>query len=1130
MVTHVRTLTRTTQGSIIRRRRVAVATAMLAALAGTMTVGTSSPASAIPVDVGWQATGPGTISDVSDGSASAARFSYSLQPAGLGQQRTWTFSAVATQTGQVKVPYTWQGLHAWFAVTTSLDTFVTHPTPPNPPSTPDTTTHILGQGPTSCCTAPSNGFIYGGVATFDVQAGETYGFRLSGSNSDSNNFLRGTLTLSTKPYLDATIGDDNRDWPGAVDLASSAPTDRAITAAGEARWFMFPVVPGQDVRVTLNSVASGKDYDLALYSDIEAAYDQLSGDDPTSAGTSATAGVGDDQTLQYPEEVAEIPTKANPPEGRQFAPRIYAPRIYAPRIYAPRIYAPRIYAPRIYAPRIYAPDSYIPELVSDESFQEAFSAAQNQTLLAVGSQPGTSEVVNASSGNTNGNFYVRVQGHGNQDFDAAHAFTLTATASGSGCGTLDPKTGEILMPPIADDAPSDPATVIVTDRLKTNYALDEEQNEIGSPELFIDELEKLGDATQGVVVDLADSDRVQALWEQADAQNDCPYAVNLVAAAIDEIIANFRNGNSSYVVLAGGDDVVPFFRYPDVSGLGPESQFSPPMREGTAADGSLERDQVLSQDAYGSDTDVTIAGTTLPVPDLAVGRLVKTDQEISSQIENFLALTNQTLPAPTSSLVTGYDFLTDAANEVNEQFQQALGPEAPADAADTLISDNADPDDVPWNATQLESKLLGGPKHDIVFLAGHFSANDTLAADFDTSLNARLLAPDGVYAGHLKNTLVLSAGCHSGYNIVDRDAIVGVTEKNDWTQRMAQQGALLVGGTGYQYGDTDFLEYSERLYLELRPPAARGARHRSDRGRQGPGAGQAGLPRGSRHRLRHRPEGAAPGNPLRPADDRLRRPRAEPHRRRGRWRRPDRRKHCARQPARPPGGRQGLRHGVRPRLQDARRCGADLARGPRRRRRPAGRARAAEADRGRQRRRRRAPRDRLPQWRLPRRLRDLPADRCPGHRGVDPELHVRVRLLLPAEPDDRQLLRHPRVERADVPHPDAGAVPHRQPHRPRPAHQHGAGLLLDGGPALLHRDRTAMRRWPRRPPSTRRAARWPAAPSPSPRASPATRRRASSRCGSPGPRDRTLPATARGRRSTWCRTPTTRHCGPARSR
>ena len=32
---------------------------------------------------------------------------------------------------------------------------------------------------------------------------------------------------------------------------------------------------------------------------------------------------------------------------------------------------------------------------------------------------------------------------------------------------------------------------------------------------------------------------------------------------------------------------------------------------------------------------------------------------------------------------------------------------------------------------------------------------------------------------------------------------------------MAQQQAVLIGGTGYQYGDTDFLEYSERLYLDV---------------------------------------------------------------------------------------------------------------------------------------------------------------------------------------------------------------------------------------------------------------------------------------------------------------------------
>ncbi len=32
---------------------------------------------------------------------------------------------------------------------------------------------------------------------------------------------------------------------------------------------------------------------------------------------------------------------------------------------------------------------------------------------------------------------------------------------------------------------------------------------------------------------------------------------------------------------------------------------------------------------------------------------------------------------------------------------------------------------------------------------------------------------------------------------------------------MADKGAILIAGTGYQYGDTDFVEYSERLYAGI---------------------------------------------------------------------------------------------------------------------------------------------------------------------------------------------------------------------------------------------------------------------------------------------------------------------------
>jgi hypothetical protein len=65
------------------------------------------------------------------------------------------------------------------------------------------------------------------------------------------------------------------------------------------------------------------------------------------------------------------------------------------------------------------------------------------------------------------------------------------------------------------------------------------------------------------------------------------------------------------------------------------------------------------------------------------------------------------------------------------------------------------------------------------------------------------------------NSLVFSAGCHSGYNIVDSDSVPGVTQPLDWAQAFARKRATLVAGTGYQYGDTDFIEYSERIYANF---------------------------------------------------------------------------------------------------------------------------------------------------------------------------------------------------------------------------------------------------------------------------------------------------------------------------
>ena len=60
-----------------------------------------------------------------------------------------------------------------------------------------------------------------------------------------------------------------------------------------------------------------------------------------------------------------------------------------------------------------------------------------------------------------------------------------------------------------------------------------------------------------------------------------------------------------------------------------------------------------------------------------------------------------------------------------------------------------------------------------------------------------------------------STGCHAGYGIVDVDGIDGVTQTLDWAQALAREGATLVAGTGFQYGDDELIEYSERIYTEF---------------------------------------------------------------------------------------------------------------------------------------------------------------------------------------------------------------------------------------------------------------------------------------------------------------------------
>ncbi len=88
------------------------------------------------------------------------------------------------------VGWRYSGFHSFFETTVGLQKFVRRA---GVDIVADT---LLDESPAICCNPPSGGFDYSSTTTFsDLQSGDIYGFRLSGSHNDGAKTLTGTLVL-----------------------------------------------------------------------------------------------------------------------------------------------------------------------------------------------------------------------------------------------------------------------------------------------------------------------------------------------------------------------------------------------------------------------------------------------------------------------------------------------------------------------------------------------------------------------------------------------------------------------------------------------------------------------------------------------------------------------------------------------------------------------------------------------------------------------------------------------------------------------------------------------------------------------------------------------------------------------
>ncbi|NTU85707.1 MAG: hypothetical protein HGA45_41325, partial [Chloroflexales bacterium] len=460
---------------------------------------------------------------------------------------------------------------------------------------------------------------------------------------------------------------------------------------------------------------------------------------------------------------------------------------------------PAGFLPAGFLPAGFLPAGFLPEL---------YSGAARDSLMAFAYNPdGTALTIDRNTWDLSENLYVRVTGPASDK-----PFSLSVRVVGGLCANIAAPTGDGI---VNGSVPSRGLTsLLLWDSAR--FAAGDPAGNISALQTHLGAFAARGDIN-GELIDLSDAaryPRVAAARATALANPSCVAASNLLADEIKAVIDVYRDANGpqgqttiQYLTLVGDDDVVPFYRYPDQSGLASENEYYPPVQELSAQNAALRENWVKGQDGYGSRASVWQGSYQRPVPDLAVGRLVGAATTVEAMLSAYEGVNG--LVTPDTALVTGYDFVADAAQSVAEDLA------ATGVATTTLIQPVGEAPTGPntWSVDDLRGRLLdAGTRDDLVLLTGHFDAGSALAADYEGALLAtEILTAPAV----LSNTIVLGLGCHSGYNVPRGAAIPLFSPDPDFAEAFNARGATYFASTGFAYGDTELVEYGERLLTNM---------------------------------------------------------------------------------------------------------------------------------------------------------------------------------------------------------------------------------------------------------------------------------------------------------------------------
>ncbi|HEY3211485.1 MAG TPA: choice-of-anchor L domain-containing protein, partial [Actinomycetota bacterium] len=302
-----------------------------------------------------------------------------------------------------------------------------------------------------------------------------------------------------------------------------------------------------------------------------------------------------------------------------------------------------------------------------------------------------------------------------------------------------------------------------------------------------------------------------------------PEAANNVVRAINSLVDTYRMDpdtganrlpNLRNIVLAGSDAVLPFARIQELVNLGSESTEAPNVQFNdmdNPTSRALSLGYMLSDDPYYSFQAIPWLTTELYPPTVAGGRLVETSADIVNAIDQYKAFNGKL--DPKTEFTTGYDFFLDSAQAkddvLHKNYPYPKSGSPPTERASLLNNS--------WDKSELSAGLDAQPGFAVIDAhADHYRLAPAKAFTGGSVSPSDLYQTNDLAASNLADgTLAFSIGCHAGLSVADVWVSGADPTTLDWAQAFAQKKSVFNGNTGYGYGDSDVIAYTEKLTLNL---------------------------------------------------------------------------------------------------------------------------------------------------------------------------------------------------------------------------------------------------------------------------------------------------------------------------